>query len=598
MISGRNWMNCIAGAIAMHWPKTCFMQHLLKKQVIDLEISSSLNAYAVQHSMSDHFWKHIYPLLEKIFDELGSENEFIKLDKLEIDLGCITQEYLERATWPATYLQEIEQKLRSGIKSHLEEKKEFKEPKGTAIFKQWLFYMENGHLPWNGIDLKKESTTVLESLATEYSSITALRQLLRNPVALNRIILQHNESFLQNIVAVLTTKKQQGLINFINEMMALPGVLQQQPKPGTSFLPVHHARKNIWQQVLNFAAAKEQPGLQEVMHHVLLQQISNATTAHRLVADPSVKKLALYSIVSRIAASFPEPLNNESTSQKNTHQNGEELQPSAKISDQPNDEPAAPHSPAGQNDQHITPGKKSTAENKTASSRQKRANKHASPALNTEQKAVPANNTASTNKNSSSLINNDKPQPAAASDEFGLSGLEPGSTMDLEEGLFIGFAGLVLVHPFLFTLFKKLNWIENGKFTSLDDQQRALYLLQYMATGETTAEEYELVIAKLLCGYPLQLPVAREISIEPEIIAEAGNMLEAVIAQWEILGKTSITGLREGFFHRSGKLFTKNERMYLHVESKSIDLLLDQLPWNLSIIKLPWMEQMLNVDWR
>ena len=75
-------------------------------------------------------------------------------------------------------------------------------------------------------------------------------------------------------------------------------------------------------------------------------------------------------------------------------------------------------------------------------------------------------------------------------------------------------------------------------------------------------------------------------------------MLEAVIEQWPVLKNTSIAGLREAFLQRNGKLFSKNDKLHLQVEASTLDVLLDQLPWNLSMIKLPWMKGLLRVDWR
>ena len=35
----------------------------------------------------------------------------------------------------------------------------------------------------------------------------------------------------------------------------------------------------------------------------------------------------------------------------------------------------------------------------------------------------------------------------------------------------------------------------------------------------------------------------------------------------------------------------------LPMERKAIDILLDQLPWGIGMIPLPWMPQMLHVEW-
>jgi hypothetical protein len=66
-----------------------------------------------------------------------------------------------------------------------------------------------------------------------------------------------------------------------------------------------------------------------------------------------------------------------------------------------------------------------------------------------------------------------------------------------------------------------------------------------------------------------------------------------------VLRNTSPDGLRGTFLIRSGKLCLRDGGDWsLQVESNSFDILLDQLPWGISMIKLPWMEKMLWVEWR
>ena len=77
------------------------------------------------------------------------------------------------------------------------------------------------------------------------------------------------------------------------------------------------------------------------------------------------------------------------------------------------------------------------------------------------------------------------------------------------------------------------------------------------------------------------------------------KLLEAAIHQWNALKNTSPDSLRGSFLIRQGKLTTKGDRKWtLQVEQKGFDLLLDFLPWSISMIKLPWMTDLLNVEWR
>ncbi len=168
----------------------------------------------------------------------------------------------------------------------------------------------------------------------------------------------------------------------------------------------------------------------------------------------------------------------------------------------------------------------------------------------------------------------------------------------IDQGIYLQNAGVVLLHPFLTSLFRRLQLVKEGKFENDEAQQKGLYLIHYMATGHVTAEEYELPIAKVLCAWPLEIPVDKNIILSADELNETDAMLGAAIEQWTVLKNTSATGLREGFLQRSGKLFTENDKLYLRVEAQSIDVLLDQLPWVLSMIKLPWMKELLRVEWR
>jgi hypothetical protein len=168
------------------------------------------------------------------------------------------------------------------------------------------------------------------------------------------------------------------------------------------------------------------------------------------------------------------------------------------------------------------------------------------------------------------------------------------------EETFVPFAGIVLLHSFFNMFFKNLEIVKEGRFIDHASHQKSLFLLYYLATGNTKPQEHELLIAKILCAYPLDEPVEYGIELTETEISEADDLLVNAIQQWEILKNTSPEGLREGFLQRNGKLYTKKENLHLQVETSAIDVLLDQLPygWNISLVKLPWMENILRIEWR
>lgn len=169
----------------------------------------------------------------------------------------------------------------------------------------------------------------------------------------------------------------------------------------------------------------------------------------------------------------------------------------------------------------------------------------------------------------------------------------------IKEGIFIQNAGLVLLNPYLQMLLDRMELIEGKNFKSESEQNQAALIIQYLVTSEFSSMENELVFNKLLCNIPLEKPIPTEFILDKNQIELCDGLLNAIIQNWSALKNTSIQGLRESFLNRNGKLTKKeNGDWHLQVESKSFDILLQSLPWAISIIKLPWMENKIMVDWQ
>ena len=165
------------------------------------------------------------------------------------------------------------------------------------------------------------------------------------------------------------------------------------------------------------------------------------------------------------------------------------------------------------------------------------------------------------------------------------------------ETIYIRNAGLVLLHPFLPALFEQLNLVRENSWIDEISQQKAVLVLEFLVTGKDEMEEFDLMLNKILCGIDLDEIVPTESNSDNEIKTECEELLANVITHWNVLKNTSIAGLREAFLQRSGKLSRVDDGWLLQVEQKSIDILLGHLPWGIGIIKLPWMIEMLYVEW-
>ena len=167
---------------------------------------------------------------------------------------------------------------------------------------------------------------------------------------------------------------------------------------------------------------------------------------------------------------------------------------------------------------------------------------------------------------------------------------------------YVANAGLVLLANYTQRLFDMLNLRDGPQWRDAASQSRAVRCLAYLVDGHEAGSEPEWVLPKLLCGMPLAQPLTDESGLDRDTRALLDSLLQAVIAHWTALGRTSVAGLRETFLRRDGRLQRETAQAgalwRLVVRPGPFDMLLDRLPWSYATIKLPWMKEVLYVDWR
>lgn len=168
------------------------------------------------------------------------------------------------------------------------------------------------------------------------------------------------------------------------------------------------------------------------------------------------------------------------------------------------------------------------------------------------------------------------------------------SNEELETRINLKNGGLIILVPFLSQLFSNLNLDIAVRTT---DIPKAATVLHFLVFGEEHFSEDEVVLEKIILGLPLSKGIE---NIEPlsELDKEQCEaLLQSVIVHWSILKNTSIEGLRNSFLKREGLLTNRNGMWTLHIQRESIDILIDRLPWSISIIKTPWMKRYLTITW-
>lgn len=536
------------------------MQHIIKKQVIELVIDKRLDAFDIQHQVSDWYWNRFLSQLDNELTKLSASNEVLYIDRLEIDLGVLNITQLQATQLQKIVLPAIAQKIQESLSTGQHTNSIVNTRSGSVhSFIQWLQYMQKGYLPWNVLHVTDEwRQQVLEALATDHYSVTLLRkELQNNKTAAVRIAQQHTTSWLAQLITVLTAENQSKLPEAIIAIEKLFTQLrEQQPGVVQTAVPSH---KMIWQQVLHIVANSKQKLTTPQLAATIIEKsitLMQLQVLEQIIQSPA-DHLPIQEAITLVQQKFL---------------------------------PATP-APAKQTG--------NTKETDTAQQQSKAADKTTSPVDTNTTAAGNETSTKETNATQQPELKQQTIETTKQSDDTRPPATELNSNVVAAEGgLFVQYAGLILVHPFLRSLFSLCGLLTEKQFASAACQQKAIYLLHYIATGRVTAEEHELVIPKVLCNYSLEEPVNTDTVLTINELQEADDMIRAAIAQWSILKSTSPDGLRQGFLQRSGKLQTKNEQLYIEIEKNTIDVLLDHLPWNLSLIRLPWSGQIIRVEWR
>ncbi len=185
---------------------------------------------------------------------------------------------------------------------------------------------------------------------------------------------------------------------------------------------------------------------------------------------------------------------------------------------------------------------------------------------------------------------------APAMDDESLKEADGGSVDESPSATFVEDAGIVLLQPFVPLLFQELGLVDGDQFATETARVKALRLLEYLAWGTVDRAEYALALQKRLCAIPSNRHLVG-VTLEDAELAEADSVLDAVIGHWSALKNTGREGLRTTFLQRPGKLIRQESTDCLIVEKHGVDVLLGTIPWSYSILRLPWMDRPITVEW-
>ncbi len=561
--------------------------HRIKRQILDVSIPSGMDGPALHNQLSQSFWTDLTGVMDRVFNSLAPDEAIVRFDRLVVDLGTLS---------PADYLAQLPSRLEAKLTEALAEtlaaqghpngpQKLNPRQRDEALIEHFL---RTGALPWWAPPLSADALTRV-CLDWIHDRVGAPARLLRlcktYPKARLRLIHQFGDSLLLEALPLVEESRQFGPL--------IAPLFERFSKLGNpdGFL----SRAPFWQAVIEILA-QNPSGPMDVSRW----GERFFRTWSRTCGRPSG---VLARLILRESASPPSPTPDlprdffvrvlkeaEASYEKQGALSPREPQAPVKESQDPKPEKSVDGKRAqkGPGNDQEAPGLSS--DRATGRSRNVRTpagnetpRQPGHPQPRTNQRDLEQKSRAETNQEENVLTEAAPP---------------PGATRVEESGdYFVGNAGLVLLAPFLNTLFINCKLKDAESFLNEAASVKAAFLLQYLVTGQDTHPEYMLVLNKLLCGIALDTPLPLTLSLEADEREECDQLLRVVIQQWAALKNTSIPGLRETFLQREGHLVRGEAEWLLRVEHKGADVLLDRIPWGFVMVRFSWMDLPLRVEW-
>ncbi len=567
-------------------------RHIIKRQLIELTIRGSTEAQPFQDEISRVYRQRIVPLIDRRCSELSDPDRLYRIETLDLDLGALNPHQFEE-DFVAKVDAALSRELAAQI--HTQEQAASQTTGGSSKTQSQLelfaLFVRTGNLPW-WADVSRTGLLAenLEHLLGETPQALhrLLLELAREPRSRQRMIQHYSDQQLTSLSGLLVPAYKAALERDFRELLdGLSSAGSQPTQP----------RQTLWNNILIVAGlgGLEYASL-EAFYRAVLNRVAAALGNVTLLSDLQqaiqASRITVNSQLAGVIAKAAEtsPATPETIRQALARRLAQ-LQAGAgplstvwaRLNNLIPQFPAALQAAllAALNE---SPGNASARRVlqalETKSDRQPDSGAEISELVEVlRTQADDFDALAQTATQASSETNVD--MRFSQADELPVSN-----------------AGLVILWPFLAHFFSHLSLLdEERRFKDFAARQRAVGLLQVLATREASPPEYLLPLNKLLCG----LAADEVFEFGPPLLEseaqECENLLEAVIAQAPILREMTTDGFRGSFLLRLGILSARDGMGLLRVERQTYDIVLDRFPWSWEWVKLSWMDAPLRVEW-
>lgn len=583
--------------------------HIINRQVIDLKVNSEKNAFSIQQRVREIYFEEVVPLLNEVMNGMTAEDEILYLDRLEIDLGILNFDHLHK---------EMMESLRHKISSQLKEQlrgstASFPEAissagKSMAVRKTGkqskldllrVFFL-TGNLPWWADDEQAPpdiDLLIRELLEKDPAGLfSVLRVVASEQAGAQRVFFQTGEKVKQQILAALPGNTQKNILRVID------GLAQVVRSRNFFSLTTSEINRLVFITAISVAHeihSASGDDADEIIIRVLIREIPPVTfLSPDYVQQKMYREVLTFLISQQQAENFRLPVIRHFKKWESANPGlAEEVTGDKRLTIAALAEGNRSRAARGIMDEAIT-----------------RFSERQLPGELPEMREQKKNNGSEISK-ATRVVDGSGPDlhheiPGTDSgDDLSLFHLpeEIRALIEPPEKYIAGdenpalartrYAGLVLLAPFLPAFFEEMKLLETGVFRGEKEKFKAIHLLNFMATNKIKAPEYSLVLHKILCGMEITDPVPKGIKLNAEEKRATSLFLDDIAEQWTTLRGTSGDAFRETFMKRNGIIDQRENAWLLRIERAPMDVLLDTLPWNISIIKLPWMQQLLHVEW-
>lgn len=528
--------------------------HQISRLVFELSFSSEEKATAGQNKIADIVNNQLTTALEKILDKYDEQYVLTKIDKLEIDLHFIDLSASETEIARRIELQielQLNQLLKGPNDHHTYTKQigdqQVSVERLTNEYKQTeidlvLFIIKNGHLPWwaeNSSAPLKLNEQITNLIAADEARF--FQSLVKE--------LQY-ANFRKRFIQLFTGKHLELLIRFIHKEVEI--------------------RRQVFETIQSLAPSRRYEIYDKL---IVVALMNNLQTANRKTNQGKYLK-ELVKIADLLNVSINELISIE----KNTADSGDLTSERAK---------------ANASVDELTSTDKKTRDTGDLATE--------TPGMNVSINENAADTGDLTPEKIRMILAEEEKSGKQSNDSYQKEMISSFNQIneDVVDGMIIQRAGLVLVIPFLSSFFNSLGLFRDKQFVSEKARHQAVYLLYYLAAeSEDVPDEHHLVFEKICCGIDVAdclLPFQGFSLQEKE---ESNALLLSVLENWKALKNSSPEAIREAFLNRKGYLKKQEDGTWnVHIERQTIDVLIDRLPWTISIMRIPSVNDMLYVEW-